>query len=421
MTARYDSKTMQTPEPGIFQTAKNWWRRPQGKIAVAATVATASILSYGGYTYAVNDTTVTISDNGETRDVKFWGRDVDTALAAAGLSLSAADRIVPSKDSTVSDGDRIEITRARDLTVIDAGESKTYQVAAATVGQALTDLDISTADGKLDVALDQVIPADGQTVTILRPQPVTVKVDGQDRAISSTAANVRELLTEAGIATDGDDLITPAPESAITAGMSVTVVKVDVREESRTEKIGHGERQDKTDDLLVGQRKVTREGADGERTIVTKIVTHDGKEVSRDDIRNDVTKAPVERVVTVGTRKPRPTATPEPKPAQPNPDASPRPEPSKPAKKKPVPAKPVPGGSVWDRLAQCESGGNWAANTGNGYYGGVQFSARTWKGLGAPGLPHQHSREVQIKYAKILQAKYGWGQWPACSRKLGLR
>lgn len=410
---------MQTPEPGILQTAKNWWRRPQGKVVVAATVATASILSYGGYTYAVNDTTVTISDNGETRDVKFWGRDVDTALAAAGLSVSAADRIVPAKDSAVSDGDRIEITRARGLTVVDGGASKTYQVAAATVGQALTDLDISTADAKVDVGLDQVIPADGQTVTILRPQSVTVKVDGQDRPVSSTASTVRELLAEAGITTDGDDLITPAPESAVSAGLAISVVKVDVREESRTEKVSHGERQDKTDEMLVGQRKVRQDGADGERTIVTKIVTHDGKEVSREDIRNDVTKAPVERVVAIGTRKPRPT--PEPEPAQPKPDASPKPQPSEPVKKKPVPAKPVPGGSVWDRLAQCESGGNWAANTGNGYYGGVQFSARTWKGLGAPGLPHQHSREVQIKYAKILQAKYGWGQWPACSKKLGLR
>jgi len=67
--------------------------------------------------------------------------------------------------------------------------------------------------------------------------------------------------------------------------------------------------------------------------------------------------------------------------------------------------------SVWDKIAQCESGGNWHINTGNGYYGGLQFSAATWHSVGGPSLPHKHSREVQIKYAKILQARSGWGQW----------
>ncbi len=73
----------------------------------------------------------------------------------------------------------------------------------------------------------------------------------------------------------------------------------------------------------------------------------------------------------------------------------------------------------WDAIAQCESGGNWAINTGNGYYGGLQFSAQTWKSVGGPGLPHQNSREVQIKYAKILQQRAGWGQW-SCAAKVGV-
>ena len=60
---------------------------------------------------------------------------------------------------------------------------------------------------------------------------------------------------------------------------------------------------------------------------------------------------------------------------------------------------------------RVKSGGNWHINTGNGYYGGLQFSAATWKSVGGPGLPHENSREVQIKYAKILQARSGWGQW----------
>jgi hypothetical protein len=72
------------------------------------------------------------------------------------------------------------------------------------------------------------------------------------------------------------------------------------------------------------------------------------------------------------------------------------------------------------RLAQCESGGNYSINTGNGYYGAYQFSAGTWRSLGYGGLPHQASPAVQDEAAAKLQARSGWGQWPACSRKLGL-
>jgi LysM repeat protein len=81
-------------------------------------------------------------------------------------------------------------------------------------------------------------------------------------------------------------------------------------------------------------------------------------------------------------------------------------------------------GSVWDRLAQCESSGKWSINTGNGYRGGLQFSDATWKGFGGTqyaAFAHLASREQQIDVAKRVLAKQGWNAWPACSAKLGLR
>lgn len=77
--------------------------------------------------------------------------------------------------------------------------------------------------------------------------------------------------------------------------------------------------------------------------------------------------------------------------------------------------------SVWDQLAECESGGDWHINTGNGYYGGVQFSKESWDGVGGNGYPHENSREEQIHRAELLLDMQGWSAWPACSRKLGLR
>lgn len=94
-----------------------------------------------------------------------------------------------------------------------------------------------------------------------------------------------------------------------------------------------------------------------------------------------------------------------------------------PATYDPAPVQPAPaaGAGVWDRLAQCESGGNWAINTGNGFYGGLQFTPSSWRAVGGAGLPHQASKAEQIMRAKKLQAIQGWGAWPACSAKLGLR
>lgn len=86
-----------------------------------------------------------------------------------------------------------------------------------------------------------------------------------------------------------------------------------------------------------------------------------------------------------------------------------------------VQAAPVANGSVWDRMAACEAGGNWAINTGNGYYGGLQFTLSSWQAAGGSGLPSDASREEQIQRGEILLARQGWGAWPACAAKLGLR
>lgn len=76
---------------------------------------------------------------------------------------------------------------------------------------------------------------------------------------------------------------------------------------------------------------------------------------------------------------------------------------------------------VWYDLAQCESGGDWSIDTGNGYYGGLQFSLGTWESVGGSGYPHEHPASTQIEFGRQLQARQGWGAWPHCSEELGLR
>jgi hypothetical protein len=77
--------------------------------------------------------------------------------------------------------------------------------------------------------------------------------------------------------------------------------------------------------------------------------------------------------------------------------------------------------STWDRLAQCESSGNWSADTGNGFSGGLQFTPSTWRAYGGQGEARTASRTEQITVAERVLADQGWDAWPACSAKLGLR
>lgn len=81
----------------------------------------------------------------------------------------------------------------------------------------------------------------------------------------------------------------------------------------------------------------------------------------------------------------------------------------------------------WSRLADCESGdpgipgsARWSANTGNGYFGGLQFSPSSWAAVGGTGEPHRAPRDLQVETARRLHRRQGFSAWPACARRLGL-
>ena len=79
-----------------------------------------------------------------------------------------------------------------------------------------------------------------------------------------------------------------------------------------------------------------------------------------------------------------------------------------------------PAGGVWLELRECESGNNYQADTGNGYYGAYQFSASTWSDLGYPGRPDLEPYWMQDAAAQRLETAQGWAQWPSCSSALGI-
>ena len=191
----------------------------------------------------------------------------------------------------------------------------------------------------------------------------------------------------------------------------------------------HGSVQQENGDLSEGETKVATAGVDGVVRTTYEVTTVGGKEVSRTPVAQIVVTQKVDEVVLVGTGAAKKQES--------KPDQSQSQEQSQAQSQGQAPAPSqsaggsASGGSagtndgsvgddVWAKLAQCESGGNPATNTGNGFYGMYQFTLETWQSLGGTGYPHEADAATQTAMAKKLQAQAGWGQWPGCADKLGL-
>jgi uncharacterized protein YabE (DUF348 family) len=241
---------------------------------------------------------------------------------------------------------------------------------------------------------DTAVPLDGLTVTLRVARPATfTDGTGAPEAITTESGTVAGLLAERGLQLGPDDVAIPGPDTPLAPGTSVQVVRNGVGEIVEVQPIAPPEEVREDDTLPRGKKVVVDPGKPGERTAIMRVHVQNGQEVRREQVRAGAMTPPTPRVVRLGTN-----------------DS--------------IKAPPVEDGSIWDRLANCEATGNWAINSGNGYYGGLQFDAGTWRAFGgtdyAP-LPHQASREEQIAVAtKVRDSRGGYGAWPACSSKLGL-
>ena len=223
-------------------------------------------------------------------------------------------------------------------------------------------------------------------------------VDGTraPEGVTTMAGTVGALLSEQGVTLGVDDVSVPSGDTPLTDGMTVQVVRNGVGEVVEVRRIAPPEETVEDPELPRGRREVVEKGRPGEQTVVMRVHVQNGEEVRREQVRAGATTPPRKRVVRVGTNDDVPDTV----------------------------VAPSVGAGIWDALARCEAGGNWATNTGNGYYGGLQFDRQTWVAYDgdqyAP-LPHQAGRDAQIAVAsRVRDERGGYGSWPACARKLGL-
>ncbi len=263
-------------------------------------------------------------------------------------------------------------------------------------------------------------------VTVDLPDVVTVTSGKFQRSFATGAETVEQALTAGDVTFDDNDIITPARDTPITGNVAVTVERVEVTTETTTESLPFKTVKVQDEDLLKGKTTVLAEGRAGERATTWTITTVDGKQTKREATSTETVREPAERRIAVGTKAPAPAPT---RTAAPAPQRTSAPAPTRTASPAPrrtsAPSQAsAPTSGVWQALAQCESGGNWSINTGNGYYGGLQFSASSWAAAGGTryaALPHLATPAQQIATAEVLRSNGGWGHWPACSSRLGLR
>ncbi len=364
------------------------------KSTIAIVAGTSAVLVLGGTAFGISaaSNTVTIYVDGETHKVRTFGNEVGDALDAKGIEIGPHDQVVPSIDSPIKDGTEISVRYGRQVTAIIDGKEVVIWTTAETVDDALDQLGISDPLTRLSVDRATPLGREGLTLIATTPKNVKVTVDGNTLGEKVTAEDVADVLEELNISVSATDQVVPAVDTKVTEGLEIQVKRVVVTTETKTVAVKPEVVETKSADMYVGESKTTKEGKDGSNRETWEITTVDGEVTSRELLSTEVITAPVAKHVTVGSKK-RPVAD-------------------------------VTDGSVWDRLAQCESSGNWSQNSGNGFYGGLQFTRQTWLFFGgdkyAP-TANLATREQQIEIAQKVQKGQGWGAWPACSRRLGLR
>ena len=357
-------------------------------VTIAGVLVAVSAVTWG---YSSMKTEVTLSVDGKERTVSTFGNSVQDALDAADIELTDRDKVLPDVDEQIEAGDRIAVRFARPVELTVDGEVETHWVTATDVEGALAEIGVADLDNRLSTSRGTDIPRGGTEIEVVTPKKLTFKLAGKKAMTREVAAlTVEDALTELGVELDEHDKVRPALDTEVVDGGRIVFTDIEFAlRPVKGEKVPAPVKEIKDDSMFEGEDEVESPGAAGTRDVTYQVVRRNGKVVKRTVVTQDVTSAPRTRVVRVGTKEPE--------------------------------ANFAGGNSVWDRLAECESGGNWAINTGNGYYGGLQFNPGTWRSNGGSGMPHQASREEQIRVAtRLRDAAGGYGPWPGCASKLGL-
>ncbi|MEP6629231.1 MAG: ubiquitin-like domain-containing protein [Lapillicoccus sp.] len=373
-----------------------------------------ALVAVGALTMSQYDKSVTLSLDGSTQSVHVFGTTVGDLLAKENVAVGAHDLVQPAADAALRDGDTVVVRYGRKLTVTIDGKTTDYYTTASTVDAALAELGIRADAARLSVSRSEPLGRAGLALSITTPKTVNVAADGGTKSVASIGTTVADVLQQLEVTVGALDRVNPAPDTAIADGMTVTVNRVEKKTATENQAIAFTVTSQDDATLAKGTKKTTTAGVAGQQTLSFDEVWVDGRLESRTQTGTQVTANPVDQVVAVGTKAPTPAPAPAPAPVRATAPTTPAPTPPPPAGNPSGAGINLANAAMWDRIAQCESGGNWAINTGNGYYGGLQFASGTWISNGGGDFASRAdlaSREQQITVANRLYATSGLGPW----------
>ena len=348
----------------------------------------------GAVGFAHFDKSVTLSVDGKSSAVHLFGSTVGDVLANQGITLGAHDLVAPAVSTPLKDNQKVVVRYGRLLTVTIDGQTKKFWTTSTTVAGALSELGIRADSAKLSVSRSEPLGRMGLAMSMTTLKSVTVAVDGRTLKTQTTGATVADLLSQLHVTLGAHDRIAPALQTPITrSGLKVAIGRVRQTSVTTTETVGFSTERRNDATVYTGDTKTLTAGQQGQMVVISLQTWVNGKLESSKPSSSHITTAPVTQVLAVGTE-------------------------ARPVQLAPAPAS-VSGGStanagMWDRIAQCESGGNWAINTGNGYYGGLQFDSQTWLGNGGGQYAARAdlaSRTQQIAVANTVYAQRGLAPW----------
>lgn len=365
-------------------------RSPLLRLLVGATLL--ALIVAGGYAVSAHKT-VTLTVDGTTVTVATMKSRVIDIVSENGFAVGERDDLFPAADQTVGQDDTIVLRRSRPLQVsLDGQDSREVWTTASTVDEALQQLQMADT-APAAASRGTRVPLSGMSLPVVSAKTVHINDAGVERTVTLAAPNVAGLLEAAGAPLAQRDEVVPAASAPVTEGMQITVTRN--RIEKVTERVPLPAPMTRVEDPTLNQSRqiVEDPGAPGTQDVVFAIAKLNGVETGKLPVANVVVTPARPGVLRIGT---------------------------KPGTEVP----PVTNGHIWDALARCEAGGNWAINTGNGYYGGVQFDQNTWErngGLRYAPRADLATREEQIAIAEVTRARQGWGAWPTCSGRIGAR
>ena len=365
-------------------------------IKIGTQLVVLCALVAGLVAFVGNNKTVTLNVDGKVTSVQSFGGTVGQVVRSANVELKPSDRVSPSADVKVENGTVINVNMAKAVKVSLDGAEKTVSTTAPDVAGLVTELGVANASS-VSAPKDAQLAVAGSFVSISTPKNVSVVADGKVATATTTAGTVAQVLEDAGITLGVDDRTSQPGNAHVVNNMVVKVSRVDTSQTAATsEEVAFDSLSSDSPELFKGEKKVTQAGVPGKVDRTFKLVLVDGREASRTLVSEAVSVQPVTEQVAVGTK---------PKPAPAAPAAGTNTGAAAPA---------MMNEAMWDKIAQCESTGNWSINSGNGYYGGLQFNIQTWIGAGGGAYAPNASlatKAQQIDIANKVYAQRGLQPW----------